>query len=151
MPLSLATEAGWDGSTNTKRCTFAPISRTSKSFPEDKLYVQEGLGRMINLPLLVKGQCLGILNIGTRESGVPDPGDIEFLTQVGMQIAYAIDHVQAYEQINLLRNQLARENVYLNEEPGSQRTSINWLGIVPSSNCIDPRVRSCPDDDDRSP
>ena len=71
---------------------------------------------MINLPLLVKDQCLGVLNIGTRESGDPDPGDIEFLTQVAMQIAYAIDHVQAYEQIDQLRNQLAKENVYLNEE-----------------------------------
>jgi formate hydrogenlyase transcriptional activator len=33
-----------------------------------------------------------------------------------MQIAYAIDHVQAYEQIDRLRDQLAKENVYLNEE-----------------------------------
>lgn len=99
-----------------KTLHIRPDLKNEQVFPEDKLYVQEGLGRMINLPLLVKGQCLGILNIGTRESGVPNPGDIEFLTQVGMQIAYAIDHVQAYEQINLLRNQLARENVYLNEE-----------------------------------
>ena len=38
------------------------------------------------------------------------------LAQVAMQIAYAIDHVQAYEQIDRLRDQLAKENVYLDEE-----------------------------------
>jgi formate hydrogenlyase transcriptional activator len=85
-------------------------------FLEDKSYVQEGLGRMINLPLLVRDRCLGTLNIASRESGPPDPGDLEFLTQVAMQIAYAIDHVQAYEQIDRLRDQLVKENVYLTEE-----------------------------------
>jgi formate hydrogenlyase transcriptional activator len=85
-------------------------------FLEDQWYVQEGLGRMINLPLLVGDRCLGVLNIGSIESGAPDPGVLEFLTQVAIQIASAIDHVQAYEQIDRLRDQLAKENVYLTEE-----------------------------------
>ena len=93
-----------------------PDLKREQVFLEDKWYVQEGLGRMINLPLLVKERCLGVLNIGSIESGAPDPGVLEFLTQVAMQIAYAIDHVQAYEQIDRLRDQLAKENVYLNEE-----------------------------------
>lgn len=99
-----------------KMVHIRPDLKREQVFLEDKWYVQEGLGRMINLPLLVKDRCLGILNIGSIESGVPDPQDLEFLTQVAMQIAYAIDHVQAYEQINRLREQLARENVYLSEE-----------------------------------
>jgi len=101
-------------------------------FPEDKLYVQEGLGRIINLPLLVGDRCLGILNIGSIESGVPDPGDLEFLTQVAMQIAYAIDHVQAYEQIDRLRNQLAKENVYLIEELKLTKNSGSLVGKSPA-------------------
>ena len=99
-----------------KTLHIRPDLKRVQVFPEDTIYVQEGLGRMINLPLLVGDKCLGILNIGTIESGVPDPGDLEFLTQVAMQIAYAIDHVQAYEQIDRLREQLAKENVYLTEE-----------------------------------
>lgn len=85
-------------------------------FLEDQWYVEEGLGRMINLPLLVREKCLGVLNLGSVDAGHPDPDALEFLSQVAMQIAYAIDHVQAYEEINLLRQQLARENVYLVEE-----------------------------------
>jgi formate hydrogenlyase transcriptional activator len=99
-----------------KALHFRPDLKRDQVFIEDRWYFQEGLGRMINLPLLVGDRCLGLLNIASRESGAPDPGDLEFLTQVAMQIAYAIDHVQAYEQIDRLRNQLAKENVYLNEE-----------------------------------
>jgi len=105
---------GW--SYDHKKVHCRPDLQREQVFPEDKMYVQEGLGRIINLPLLVGENCLGILNIGSIESGVPDPGDLEFLTQVAMQIAYAIDHVQAYEQIERLRDQLDKENVYLIEE-----------------------------------
>ena len=99
-----------------KTVHIRPDLKREQVFLEDKWYVQEGLGRMVNLPLLVRDKCLGILNIGSIESGIPDPGDLEFLTQAAMQIAYAIDHVQAYEQIDRLRDQLAKENVYLTEE-----------------------------------
>src|SRR5690606_21119475 len=85
-----------------------PDLKQEQVFLEDQWYVEEGLGRMINLPLLVREKCLGVLNLGSVDAGHPDPDALEFLTQVAMQIAYAIDHVQAYEEINLLRQQLAR-------------------------------------------
>lgn len=85
-------------------------------FLEDELYFQEGLGRVVNLPLLVRGKCLGTLNIGSAETGEPAPHHLEFLMQVATQIAFAIDSVHAYEQINRLREQLAKEKEYLVEE-----------------------------------
>jgi formate hydrogenlyase transcriptional activator len=97
-------------------------------FLEDTWYLQEGLGRMINLPLLVKDTCLGVLNIGSIESGAPEPEDLDFLAQVATQIAYAIDHVQAYEQIDRLRDQLIKENVYLAEALGLTTNSDALVG-----------------------
>jgi formate hydrogenlyase transcriptional activator len=93
-----------------------PNLQRERMFMEDHYYVQEGLGRMINSPLLVGESCIGTLNIGSVQSGEPDPQDLEFLQLVATQVAYAIDHVQAYEQIDRLRQQLARENEYLVEE-----------------------------------
>ncbi len=93
-----------------------PDLKLEQVFLEDQWYVEEGLGRMINLPLLVRDKCLGVLNLGSVDAGSPDPDALDFLSQVAMQIAYAIDHVRSYEEINLLRQQLARENVYLVEE-----------------------------------
>src|SRR5437764_11048096 len=98
------------------RLHVRPDLKRDQQFLEDEWYVQEGLGRMINLPLLVQDTCLGTLNIGSVESGDPDQGDLEFLQQVATQIAFAIAHVRAYERINRLREQLAQENVYLVEE-----------------------------------
>jgi formate hydrogenlyase transcriptional activator len=93
-----------------------PDLRRQRMFLEDEFYVQEELGRMINLPLLAGDTCLGTLNIGSMQAGEPDPEDLKFLGQVATQIARAIDHVRAYEQINRLREELARENDYLVEE-----------------------------------
>lgn len=71
---------------------------------------------MINLPMVVQEACLGTLNIGSVEAGHPDPADVDFLQQVATQIGFAIAHVNAYEEITRLKEQLARENVYLAEE-----------------------------------
>lgn len=111
-----------------KKSHVRPKLQQERVFLEDEWYVQEGLGRMINLPLLVQETCLGTLNIGSVESGDPDPDDLEFLNQVAMQIAYAISHVQAYEQINLLREQLTHENVYLVEELKRTRNFGSMVG-----------------------
>ena len=115
-----------------KTVHIRPELQREQVFLEDKWYQQEGLGRIINLPLLVGDRCLGLLNIASRESGTPDPGDLEFLTQVAMQIAYAIDHVQAYEQIDRLRDQLAKENVYLTEELRLMKNSDSLVGTSPA-------------------
>jgi len=93
-----------------------PHLQRERLFIEDESYLQEGLGRMINLPMVVQEACLGTLNIGSIEAGPPDPADVDFLQQVATQIGFAIAHVNAYEEITRLKEQLARENVYLAEE-----------------------------------
>ncbi|MGB0911300.1 MAG: sigma 54-interacting transcriptional regulator [Nitrospirales bacterium] len=101
---------------NHRAIHVRPHLQKKQVFLEDTLYYQEGLGRMINIPLLVGDVCLGTLNIGSVESGDPDPENVEFLKQVATQIAFAIDHVKSYEEISQLREQLSRENAYLLEE-----------------------------------
>ena len=93
-----------------------PYLQQKREFLEDTFYFEEGLGRMINLPLLVGDNCLGSLNIGSVQAGDPDPENVEFLKHVAKQIALAIDHVRAYEEINRLQEKLTQENAYLLEE-----------------------------------
>ena len=106
-----------------------PNLNAERLFLEDHYYVQEGLGRMINLPLLVGDACIGTLNIGSVQHGEPDPGDLEFLQLMATQIAYAIDHVQTYEQIDQLRQQLLRENEYLSDELKRTRNVGSMVGL----------------------
>jgi len=110
----LGSAMGWVYENRTMH--VRPFIQKKPMFLEDAFYREEGLGRMINLPLLVGNNCLGSLNIGSIESGEPDPENVQFLVQVATQIALAIDHVRAYEEINRLREKLARENAYLLEE-----------------------------------
>src|SRR2546422_8192050 len=42
-----------------KQLHVRPNLHIARLFLEDDVYFQEGLGRMINLPLLVRGACLG--------------------------------------------------------------------------------------------
>ena len=109
-----------------------PDLEKERVFLEDEYYLQEGLGRMINLPLLVGESCIGTLNIGSVERGEPTPGHLEFLQLIATQIAYAIDHVQAYEQIDRLRQQLARENEYLVEELKLTHSFGSMVGMSPA-------------------
>src|SRR5581483_278524 len=62
-----------------------PDLQRERVFLEDDWYAQEGLGRMINLPLLVHDRCIGTLNIGSVEPGAPSAGDLDFLLQVATQ------------------------------------------------------------------
>ncbi|ULA64401.1 MAG: Formate hydrogenlyase transcriptional activator [Nitrospira sp.] len=93
-----------------------PHLQQQQVFLEDRYYAEEGLGRMVNLPLLARGNCLGTLNIGSVDSGELDAEMLEFLRQVAIQVALAIENVQAYEQLARLSQQLAKQNAYLTEE-----------------------------------
>lgn len=99
-----------------RRMHIRPNLQVERLFFEDQFYYEEGLGRMINLPLIIRDTCIGTLNIGSVESGLPGANDVEFLQQVAKQIALAIDNVLAYEQLNVLKRQLSEENQYLTEE-----------------------------------
>jgi formate hydrogenlyase transcriptional activator len=109
-----------------------PNLQYEQVFLEDRYYVQEGLGRMINLPLLVREHCLGTLNIGSTQPGELEADDLKFLQQVATQIAYAIDHVRAYQQIKQLSEQLRRENEYLAEEVKANRNLKLVVGESPA-------------------
>lgn len=93
-----------------------PDLQHHQEFIEDQYYAQEGLGRMVNLPLLARGSCLGTLNIGSVAVGEPDAETLEFLRQIATQVALAIENVRAYEQLTQLSEQLAKQNAYLTEE-----------------------------------
>jgi formate hydrogenlyase transcriptional activator len=93
-----------------------PHLQQAQVFPEDQYYVEEGLGRMVNLPLMARRSCLGTLNIGSVESGEPDPEMLEFLRQIAIQVALAIENVQAYERLTQLSRELTKQNAYLTEE-----------------------------------
>jgi formate hydrogenlyase transcriptional activator len=76
----------------------------------------EGLKAFCNIPLLNRGRFLGILSI-LRTTETPfTPEDVDFLTRASGQIAIAIENALAYREISELKDKLAQEKIYLEEE-----------------------------------
>jgi len=92
--------------------------------------VAEGLKSRCLFPLINRGRALGILTIARTTEAPFTPYDVEFLTQAAGQIAIAIENALAYHEISELKDKLAQEKLYLEEEI---RGEMNFENIVGSS------------------
>ena len=83
-----------------------------------------------HIPLVSRGRAFGILAIGRTAQRLYDDDEIAFLSQVAGQMAIAIDNALAYEEISELRDRLAQEKLYLEEEI---RSEMGFEQIIGSS------------------
>ena len=92
----------------------------------------EGLQQHCVIPLANRGRALGALVLA-RTMDVPfSPEDLEFLAQVSGQIAIAIENALAYREISELKDKLAQEKLYLEEEIRSEMNFENIVGNSPA-------------------
>ena len=97
-----------------------------------KEVVAEGLESICLIPLINRGRALGILTIA-RTTEIPfTPYDVEFLTQAAGQIAIAIENALAYHEISELKDKLAQEKLYLEEEIRGEMNFENIVGNSPT-------------------
>src|ERR1700723_337608 len=76
----------------------------------------EGIKTVCLIPLVNRDRVVGILSI-LRTTEVPFmPEDVDFLSRASGQIAIAIENALAYREISELKDKLAQEKVYLEEE-----------------------------------
>lgn len=87
---------------------------------EEQLAFPEEPKTVCFIPLVSRGRALGVLAIGRTLEHPYDPDEIEFLSQVAGQIAIAVDNALAYDEISKLRDKLAQEKVYLEEQIRSE-------------------------------
>ncbi|HXO33737.1 MAG TPA: sigma 54-interacting transcriptional regulator, partial [Candidatus Acidoferrales bacterium] len=76
----------------------------------------EGLKAVCSIPLVDRGRGLGILSIMRTTETPFSPEDVDFLSRASGQIAIAIENALAFQEISELKNKLAQEKVYLEEE-----------------------------------
>jgi len=92
--------------------------------------VAQGLRSGCVLPLVSRDRALGTLNVGTRREASFTADDVDLLTQVANQIATAVENALAFSEIEELKEQLAQEKLYLEDEI---RTEHNFEEIVGDS------------------
>src|SRR3984957_5475900 len=90
----------------------------------------EGLQTICCIPLINHGHTFGTLNLSSRRIDAFTPSDVELLLQVGSQIAIAVENALAFKEIDALKDKLAEEKLYLEEEI---RTEFNFEEIIGDS------------------
>jgi formate hydrogenlyase transcriptional activator len=93
----------------------------------------DGLKTACFIPLVNHGRALGYMSLGRATEEMFTAEDLEFLRQAAGQIAIAVDNALAYEEILQLKEKLAQEKIYLEEEI---RSEMNFEQIVGSSTAI---------------
>jgi formate hydrogenlyase transcriptional activator len=113
------------------------ISRGSDldEYPSEvvRLLRAEGLQVICCIPLSNRGRTFGTLNLASRRLDVFSDQDIELVQQVAAQIAIAVENALAFKQIDALKDKLAEEKLYLEEEI---RSAFNFEEIVGDSPAI---------------
>ena len=82
------------------------------------------------LPLTTARRRLGTLNFSSKQVGAYESADIGFLQHVASQVAVAVENALAFQDIGALKDQLAKEKAYLEDEV---RTEQHFGEIVGSS------------------
>ena len=90
------------------------------------------VGTVCVLPLVSRGRVLGTFGVIKYEDNA-FVGDIEFLSQIGNQVAIAVENALAFGEIRELRDQLAKEKLYLEDEI---RTEMNFAQIIGNSSSL---------------
>ena len=88
--------------------------------------VGEGFKAHCRVPLVNRGRALGILCLARRNEHFFSEDDADFLSQASGQIAVAVQNALAFREISELKEKIAREKVYLEEEI---RSEINFEQI----------------------
>ena len=75
-----------------------------------------GIRSKCDLPLTTARRRLGSLVFACKQPAAFDAADLGFLQQVANQVAVAVDNALAFQEIQALKDQLAQEKAYLEEE-----------------------------------
>ncbi|HXP42279.1 MAG TPA: sigma 54-interacting transcriptional regulator [Candidatus Acidoferrales bacterium] len=94
--------------------------------------VGEGIRSVWLIPLVSRGCLLGFYGLGRRGEESFSDDDSEFLVRIGSQIAIAVENALAFREISDLKNKLAQEKLYLEDEIRSEMDFEEIVGRSPA-------------------
>jgi len=92
--------------------------------------VQVEVGTVCVLPLVSRGRVLGVFGVVKYQDNAFTGDDIKFLAQLANQVAVAVENALAFGEIRELKDKLAQEKLYLEDEI---RSEMNFAQMVGSS------------------
>jgi formate hydrogenlyase transcriptional activator len=93
----------------------------------------EGMNSFCDIRLVSRNRVLGVMGLASRQENAFDEDEVAFLTQVANQVAIAMENALAYGEIAELKDKLAQEKLYLEDEI---RGEMDFEGIVGQSSAL---------------
>ena len=124
-----------EGKAFTSRQTVLIRNLDTAEFPAEivKRGAAAGLRSGCAVPLIAHGKVLGTLSVVSMQEDAFSQDDAELLTQIGAQVAIAVENALAFKQIARLKDKLTEEKLYLQEEI---QTEYNFQEIVGDSQTL---------------
>ena len=124
-----------EGLAFTSQQTVLIRSLSLTEFPAEiiKRADAEGLKSGCAVPLILHGRALGTLSVVSMQEGAFTEDDAKLFSRIGAQVALAAANSMAYQEISSLRDKLAKEKLYLEEEI---QTEYNFEEIVGDSRAL---------------
>jgi formate hydrogenlyase transcriptional activator len=97
-----------------------------------RLFIAEGLHSGCIVPLITANRTLGTLSLSSLRPSAFTQEDVDLLMRVANQVAIAIENALAYREIAELKNKLADEKLYLEEEIRTEYTFEEIVGESPA-------------------
>jgi formate hydrogenlyase transcriptional activator len=113
--------------------TGEPILGSARGTADNSVARELGIKSHCHLPLTSRNRVLGVLSVGSIRETAFSQDDFAFLTQFARQVAIAADNAVAYGEISALKDQLAQEKLYLEDEI---RSELNFEEIVGKSEAL---------------
>jgi formate hydrogenlyase transcriptional activator len=98
-----------------------------------RLAAAENVKSVCFIPLVNRGRALGDLFVVRLTEETFTAEDVDFLSQAAGPIAIAIENALAYREISELKDKLAQEKLYLEEEI---RSELNFAEIIGKSSAL---------------
>ncbi|MCE5310941.1 MAG: sigma 54-interacting transcriptional regulator [Acidobacteriales bacterium] len=106
------------------------------SSPNYRRFAELGFRSQCSIPLVTPNRTLGTLEIA-RTTGEPWTGDdVDLLVQVGRQVAIAVENSLSYQELNEMKERLATEKLYLEDELRIDQNIGNMIGEGPAFQSI---------------
>ena len=96
--------------------------------PEYRRFVELGCKSACSVPLVTSNGTLGTLEIARTTRDVWTDEDVDFLVQVARQIAIAVENALSYRQLGEMKERLATEKLYLEDEIRLDYNNGNMVG-----------------------
>jgi formate hydrogenlyase transcriptional activator len=108
--------------------TGEPVSMlVRESTPDSQIAQAEGVQSLCHIPLISRNRTLGLLSLARLDPTEFSSRDLEFLALIANQVAIAVENALAFQEIAELKDRLAQEKVYLEDEI---RSELNFDEIV---------------------